>query len=133
MAVFRMIAQFCKKSHQRHQLASNTLITISLLGAGDIITQYIEMKIASPEKLQFQFTLPTNEELWKLTMSSFDIAQISNMLADLPKLRIAQAKNDKDDKITNKKDRDKSFIENIDWNRCRKSSICISFRFKLRN
>ena len=46
MAVFIHGFKAAKKAYQKNMLASNTLTTIALLGAGDIISQYIETKLA---------------------------------------------------------------------------------------
>ena len=107
-------------------MTSNTLMTIGLLGAGDLITQYIEIKVVnSPEKFEFpsseelwkvteKFKLPSSEELWKITSETFDIAKISNMLTDSSKQVTAKSNEDK-------KDDKNSFLANIDWNRAGKT------------
>ena len=38
-------ARFCKDIYNRQLLVSNTISTIALLAAGDIMTQYIEVKL----------------------------------------------------------------------------------------
>lgn len=127
MAILRAIVQSAKKFHQKHQMTSNTLMTIGLLGAGDLITQYIEIKVVnSSEKFEFpssqelwkmvqKFQLPTSEELWKITSETFDAAKISNMLAESSKQMKVKSKEDKKD------DKD-SFLANVDWVRAAKLS-----------
>jgi hypothetical protein len=122
MAILRAIVQSAKNFHQKHQMTSNTLMTIGLLGAGDLITQYIEIKVVnSSEKFEFptsedlwkvtqKFKLPSSEELWKITSQTFDIAKVSNMLTQSSKqLEVESKEDDKD-----------SFLANIDWKRAGK-------------
>lgn len=42
----KRLAAFCKKTHKNNLLVSNTFATVSLLGVGDVITQYMEHRLA---------------------------------------------------------------------------------------
>ncbi len=128
MAILRALVQSVKNFHHKNQMTSNTLMTIGLLGAGDLITQYIEIKVVnSPGKFEFpsseelwkvaqKFELPKSEDLYKITFDTFDIAAISNMFTDSSKKLKAKKKVNEIDKEEDKADKD-NFLAKIDWKR----------------
>lgn len=66
----KRLAVFCKKAHKNNLLVSNTFATVTLLGVGDVLTQYIEHKVATNSSPKIQ-----REELFKrneLTLLSGD-------------------------------------------------------------
>lgn len=114
MPILRALLKICKNTHQKNPMKSNTLMTIGLLGAGDLITQYIEIKFINSPKYD-QFKLPSNAELWEMTKSTFDIAKISHMLKNSSKLLRVKEKSSKEKE-------EESFWAQIDWKRAAKLS-----------
>lgn len=117
MPLLRALLQFAKNTHKQNPLTSNTLMTIGLLGAGDLITQYIEVKfINAPEKDQLK--LPSNAELWQMTKSTFDIAKVSHMFTSKSTHRQSRAVKDKSQAAKE----EESFWAQVDWKRTAKMS-----------
>lgn len=52
---FKIAANFLKKAYNKNLLVSNTLTTMTLLAAGDVMTQYIEIRLADPNPSKFNF------------------------------------------------------------------------------
>lgn len=60
MSALKAVVKFCKMAHKKHQLVSNTLTTVALLGAGDMITQYVEKMNCNPKPIKFDALIIEN-------------------------------------------------------------------------
>jgi len=59
----------CRDAHKKHLLASNTLVTVALLGAGDVFTQYLEFKINSTNSAKYHIN-QKDQQVIKVTHTS---------------------------------------------------------------
>lgn len=105
MGVFRFMIQYCKQTHKKHQLVSNTLTTIALLGAGDVITQYIEKKDISSKTFRFEYS--TLENIYGIASR--------NDNGSSRQISLASPVCNSDDKIG--EDNEKDFWSEYDWKR----------------
>jgi hypothetical protein len=96
---FKLAANFIKKAYNKNLLASNTLTTMSLLAAGDLMTQFIEIKlIDNTSKINFSRSILTSGmQTNKMLTQSLSVVTIN------------------DDVCENKESN--SFFKKCDWKR----------------
>lgn len=108
---FKRAADFVKKAYNKNLLVSNTLTTMSLLAAGDLMTQFIEIKLNDTSS-----TFP-NFNVSPVSMLTSGM-QTSKMLTQSHSIITVSETNSN---IVCKKEESKSFfLEKCDWNRTAK-------------
>lgn len=96
-STLKKAAVLFKKAYNKNLLVSNTLTTVTLLGAGDLLTQYIEIKINDP------------------TPSKFSLSQgLFSTAAQTNKMYMTVSMNEK---LTVDKKSYGSLVDKIDWSR----------------
>jgi len=107
---FKRAADFVRNAYNKNLLVSNTLTTMSLLAAGDLMTQFIEIKLNDTSSTfpKFNFypagMLTSGMETSKMLTQSHSIVTVSEINSN----------------IVCKKESNSSFLEKCDWNRTAK-------------
>ena len=100
----KRLAAFCKKAHKNNLLVSNTFATVSLLGVGDMLTQYIEHKLAdksSPKIFHQELYIRNDLAMLALDQGSLAKSEMNNCTVT----------------VTMEKATKESFLKNFDWKR----------------
>jgi hypothetical protein len=112
MAVFKGLKsakQFCQKAYKKNMLVSNTLTTIALLGAGDTLTQYIEIKLLDSSKdLKKQFS--------EIAATNMEFSSTNKMLIPLSNKSICTVK-----QLNQCYEEENCFMAKYDWKRTGKN------------